>query len=54
MTSGDEQFDAQLECFYTGTALLRAPAHGAPAISCPPDDPALGVIPRSSPWIPLT
>ena len=46
VTSGDEQFDAQLECFYTGTALLGAPAPGAPAISCPPDDAAVGVIPQ--------
>ncbi|HUZ08689.1 MAG TPA: cellulase family glycosylhydrolase [Acidimicrobiales bacterium] len=46
VTSGDEQFDGQLQCFYTGTALVGAPAHGAPAITCPPGDPALGVIPQ--------
>ncbi len=43
--SGDEHFDAQLECFYTGTAHLGAPLHGAPAITCPANDPASGVIP---------
>jgi endoglycosylceramidase len=46
VTSGDEQFDAQLECFYTGTALVGTPGHGAPAITCPPGDPALGVVPQ--------
>ncbi len=44
--SGGEQFDAQLECFYTGTLAVGTPAHGAPAIRCPADDPATGVIPR--------
>ena len=28
---GDEHFDAELECFYTGRAN-RAPSHGAPAL----------------------
>ena len=46
VTHGDEQFDNQLECFYTGKALVGAPAHGAPALTCPPGDPALGVIPQ--------
>ena len=46
VTSGDEQFDAQLECFYTGKALVGTPAHGAPAITCPPGVPDLGVIPQ--------
>ena len=45
VTSGDEKFDAQLECFYTGRSLMGAPAHGAPPISCPPGVPATGVIP---------
>jgi len=42
---GDEHFDAQLECFYTGTAHIGATLHGAPALSCPPTDPANGVVP---------
>ena len=42
---GDEHFDAQLECFYTGSARRGAPLHGAPAITCPPGVPAQGVIP---------
>lgn len=42
---GDEHFDAELECFYTGTAHVGAPTRGAPAIHCPPNDPAEGVIP---------
>jgi len=46
VSSGDEQFDGQLECFYTGTAHLGVPGHGAPAITCPRDDPSHGVIPQ--------
>lgn len=42
---GDEHFDAQLECFYTGTAQLGAPRRGSSPITCPPGDPAAGVIP---------
>ena len=42
---GDEHFDAQLECFYTGTAHVGAPSHGAPALRCPRHDPANGVVP---------
>lgn len=42
---GDEHFDAQLECFYTGTAQIGEPLHGAPSITCPRRDPAVGVIP---------
>jgi endoglycosylceramidase len=45
LTLGDEHFDAQLECFYTGSAFIGAPSHGAPAIRCPKGDPAVGVIP---------
>ncbi len=41
-----EQFDSQLECFYTGRAAVGAPSHGAPTIRCPVHDPAVGVIPR--------
>ena len=49
---GDAHFDAQLECFYTGTAHIGAPSHGARPLRCPKDDPAQGVVPtleRSDP-----
>ncbi len=46
VTHGDEQFDRQLECFYTGTAMIGRPAAGAPPITCPANDPAAGVIPQ--------
>ena len=42
---GDEHFDSQLECFYTGTAHVGTPSHGAPALRCPKADPAQGVVP---------
>ncbi len=42
---GDEMFDAQLECFYTGTSFIGKPSHNEPAITCPAADPATGVIP---------
>ena len=42
---GDEHFDAQLECFYTGTAHIGAALHGAPPLRCPTADPANGVVP---------
>ncbi len=42
---GDEHFDAQLECFYTGRSNIGAPLHNAPALMCPPADPARGVVP---------
>jgi endoglycosylceramidase len=42
---GDAHFDAQLECFYTGTAHIGIPSHGAPPLKCPRSDPAEGVIP---------
>jgi endoglycosylceramidase len=42
---GDEHFDGQLECFYTGTAHVGSASHHAPAIHCPPQDPHVGVIP---------
>ena len=45
VTSGDEKFDAQLECFYTGHSFIGSPSHGAPPISCSPGVPAAGVIP---------
>jgi endoglycosylceramidase len=44
LTLGDEHFDSQLECFYTGTAHIGTLLHGKQA-SCPPNDPANGVIP---------
>ncbi|MGO9854186.1 MAG: cellulase family glycosylhydrolase [Acidimicrobiales bacterium] len=42
---GDAHFDAQLECFYTGTDHVGTPSHGAPALRCPRHDPADGVVP---------
>src|SRR5271157_4671217 len=42
---GDEHFDAQLECFYTGTAHEGVASHGAPALRCPLHDPVNGVVP---------
>ncbi len=45
VTSGDEKFDGQLECFYTGRSFVGAPSHGAPSITCPPGDPLAGVVP---------
>ncbi len=42
---GDAHFDAQLECFYTGTNHIGTPSHGAPALRCPRHDPANGVVP---------
>ena len=42
---GDEHFDSQLECFYTGTGHIGIPSHGAPRLHCPGNDPANGVIP---------
>ncbi len=41
----DERFDAQLQCFYAGTAHVGRPLHGAPRIRCPASDPRTGVIP---------
>ena len=45
MTVGRQQFDAELECFYTGTKYVGAPSSGAPAFTCPIQDPSVGVIP---------
>ncbi len=42
---GDEHFDAQLECFYTGTAHVGMASHDAPPLRCPVRDPANGVVP---------
>ncbi len=44
LTLGDEHFDSQLECFYTGTAHIGTLLNGNKA-SCPPNDPANGVVP---------
>jgi endoglycosylceramidase len=41
---GDERFDSQLECFYTGTAHVGLLVHGA-TTRCPSADPANGVVP---------
>jgi endoglycosylceramidase len=42
---GDEHFDSELECFYTGTAHIGARIRGAPLMGCPKADPANGVVP---------
>jgi len=42
---GDEHFDAQLECFYTGTSHVGAASHNAPPLHCPAHDPVNGVVP---------
>jgi endoglycosylceramidase len=45
LVRGDEHFDGQLECFYTGQAHPGIALHGGPPIRCPPDDPGVGVVP---------
>jgi endoglycosylceramidase len=45
VTFGDRRFDDQLHCFYTGRQYAGPPAKGVPPLSCPPQDPAVGVIP---------
>ena len=45
LRSGDEHFDAQLECFYTGSAHVGRLLHGAPPPRCPRADPRTGVVP---------
>lgn len=40
-----EHFDAQLQCFYTGTKYIRIKLSNAPVLRCPPHDPASGVVP---------
>ena len=42
---GDEHFDAQLECFYTGTSHVGTASHDAPPLHCPAHDPVDGVVP---------
>jgi endoglycosylceramidase len=46
VTHGDEQFATQLQCFYTGTAVVKRVAHPDPPLACRAHDPAIGVIPR--------
>ena len=41
----DEHFDAQLQCFYTGTEYIRIHLSDAPALGCPRQDPRSGVVP---------
>ncbi|HEY6474556.1 MAG TPA: cellulase family glycosylhydrolase, partial [Acidimicrobiales bacterium] len=41
----DEHFDAQLQCFYTGTKYIGIRLSGAPALVCPRRDPRTGVVP---------
>jgi endoglycosylceramidase len=43
--SANHRFDAQLECFYTGKAEPGLALDTKQAVSCPPDDPAVGLIP---------
>ncbi len=40
-----EHFDAQLQCFYTGTKYIGTRLTGAPSLRCPRNDPANGVVP---------
>ncbi len=43
--ANDPSFDAELECFYTGRAHPGLDQAGLP-VTCPPDDPEEGLIPR--------
>jgi endoglycosylceramidase len=43
--AGDEHFDAELECFYTGRAHAGTLLHHGPPIACGRDIPRTGVIP---------
>jgi endoglycosylceramidase len=43
--SSGAQFDAELQCFYTGRAHPGQSQSGRP-VTCPVDDPAVGLIPR--------
>jgi endoglycosylceramidase len=40
-----EHFDAQIQCFYTGTKYIGIRLSDAPALQCPRHDPASGVVP---------
>lgn len=44
-TVGAAHFDGQLECFYTGRRFAGRPVPGAPPLTCPPQDPAVGAVP---------
>jgi endoglycosylceramidase len=46
VTSGNEQFDGQLRCFYAGVAFANVHRGDAPVVTCPVHDPAAGVIPQ--------
>ncbi len=41
----DQHFDAQLQCFYTGTKYIGIRRSGAPTLGCPRRDPRTGVVP---------
>ncbi len=41
----DENFAAQLQCFYTGRRYIGSHVTGAPTLRCPSHDPASGVVP---------
>ena len=51
---GDEHFDSQLECFYTGTAHIGTPSHGAPPLRARPTTPPAASCRPSSPTTPAT
>jgi len=40
-----EHFDAQIQCFYTGTKYIGIRLSDAPALHCPRNDPASGAVP---------
>ncbi|MGH9045454.1 MAG: cellulase family glycosylhydrolase [Acidimicrobiales bacterium] len=42
---GDQHFDEELECFYTGSAHMGTLEAGQPIPHCPRQDPSTGVIP---------
>lgn len=44
-TGQNTAFDAEVQCFYAGRAHPGTTQAGQPITSCPPDDPATGVIP---------
>lgn len=44
-TGQNTAFDAEVQCFYAGRAHPGTTQDGQPITSCPPDDPAEGVIP---------
>jgi endoglycosylceramidase len=40
-----QHFNAQIQCFYTGTKYIKIRLSKAPALHCPRHDPATGVVP---------